>query len=57
MPCNCARRIPRYVNSPTPIAPVGKRFATTEEISTPFGSRLVSAEQYKKLSQKKPSLK
>lgn len=58
MPCGCSRKIPRYIDVKTPVAPIGKRFATSQERSdTPYGKRYITPEEYKKLSQKKPSLK
>ena len=58
MPCNCSRRIPIYFNAKNPPAPIGKRFATPEERSnTPVGKSYMTPDEYRKLSQKKPSLK
>jgi hypothetical protein len=56
MPCSCSRKIPRYINVQTPSAPVGKRFATEEERKK-SGRQFITPEEYKKISQKKPSLK
>ena len=56
MPCSCSRKTPSYINFKNPNAPIGKRFATEEERKN-SGRKFITPEEYKKISQKKPSLK